>query len=718
MADSVSTDLNTSHSTIGFLFRKPKRWTQEHLDSLRIQEHENTSVSEIVGKTNLPTNNDPAYRLLTLQIALPSKEDILTKAESDDWFPANAFTYVFDSIHKLAQTPEDKTPPADLFGGIVSVMALLYRFHNPEARNIWDLSHGFPFHFQTCRVRGVLKCNGALGWAVDGGSTVATDTPFHSLIIYNTVTKPEAENAMKCEIPFGLFLAFAAFDRNPTRDEYVSFVFNLRRTAVQVTKIVATRSYLRALCEGREVSEHLHIYRSAEYDLVEPDGRKEFLTLFLGVMKHSLTQFSDVSKSYPRTYRFARFFSPSSSSPTSPTVLPLTPIPEIDVSNTWNMSSNKSVILKSLRDWDTWNKQFRAEGERKDLLDLVDGLENFRTRPKTPDPANYHSQPHNTRNSTQASILIFDDPIAELSNEERSAYQLAYTIYKDRRDLYDKQRALLDKLQTWMTKSVASSYSKTCFHHKRTIKEWYDALKEQVGVDEYDIKREIVDAYKRAVKPLSKTPKDFESWITNWEQIMAEGTERDLYFATSINVWFEDFITAAVNPIDPTWTKAYQLTNRKEVREGSLSYRTLANDFRDVVRTLSTSARFTRIAKGSFGTTFAGQGTGDESDDSSTNSTAKVIPEKKKKTGKQNRKRGHSRTISLATATGRCRACNQGHDLHACYYIFPGKAPDWFRPRSDIKERVEEKLRKDDSLAEEINWLKKSMDIRQEGHQP
>jgi hypothetical protein len=122
------------------------------------------------------------------------------------------------------------------------------------------------------------------------------DDRFNPLTTIQTVKKSEAKNKMKREIPFGLFMAFAAFDRNPTCvecNEYTSFVFNLRRTSVQVTKVVATRSYLRALCEGREVSEHLDIYRSAEYDLVEPVGRKWFLTLFLGVMKHSLRQFGE-----------------------------------------------------------------------------------------------------------------------------------------------------------------------------------------------------------------------------------------------------------------------------------------------------------------------------------------------------------------------------------------------------------------------------------------
>ncbi|PKX90065.1 uncharacterized protein P174DRAFT_288999 [Aspergillus novofumigatus IBT 16806] len=98
----------------------------------------------------------------------------------------------------------------------------------------------------------------------------------------STDKRPDTEHRMKREIPFGLFLAFAAFGRNPALEEYISFVFNLRRTSVQVTKIVAIRPYLRALCEGRELSEHLRIYRSAEYDLAECDGRGEFLTVFFG----------------------------------------------------------------------------------------------------------------------------------------------------------------------------------------------------------------------------------------------------------------------------------------------------------------------------------------------------------------------------------------------------------------------------------------------------
>ncbi|RHZ51562.1 uncharacterized protein CDV56_106148 [Aspergillus thermomutatus] len=321
-----------------------------------------------------------------------------------------------------------------------------------------------------------------------------------------------------------------------------------------------------------------------------------------------------------------------------------------------------------------------------------------------------------------------DVSIVDLSSEGQATFQLAYTIYKDQKDQYEKQREALNKLQSWMMRTVASRYRETCFGYEKDIKEWYNALKEQVGSNEYDIKRDIKDAYRRSVKPLSKIPKDVELWITNWEQTMAKGLERDLSFATNIDDWFEDFLTA-VNLIIPSWTEAYRLTKSIQVEEGTLSYRTLANDFRKAVKASRPDAK-SRVAKGSFGPTFAGQGTADESSDSSINSVVeKRVKTGKKKTGKQSSqstqdaergsqstqntgrgKRRHSRITSLVTGSGpKCRACNQGHELQACYYIFPNKAPDWFTPKTSVQQRVEEKLKNDHGLTEEVKRLQKSM---------
>jgi hypothetical protein len=97
------------------------------------------------------------------------------------------------------------------------------------------------------------------------------------------------ENKIKGEVPYGLFLIFAAFNKDPDRGEYASFVINMRLTSLtslQITKLVASGSYLQELCQGKPLEEHLKIYRSQEFDLVEPEGRKAFLVMFVGVVNY------------------------------------------------------------------------------------------------------------------------------------------------------------------------------------------------------------------------------------------------------------------------------------------------------------------------------------------------------------------------------------------------------------------------------------------------
>jgi hypothetical protein len=193
--------------------------------------------------------------------------------------------------------------------------------------------------------------------------------------------------------------------------------------------------------------------------------------------------------------------------------------------------------------------------------------------------------------------------ITDLSAEGRNAFQLSLSFYKAEKDLYDTERDALDKLQTWMTKTVAPRYMETCFEYSETVRVWYENLKKQVGTNEHTIKREIKDTYKHAIKPLTKTPKDIEAWIANWEQVMAKGFDREILFAKDVDEWFNDFLNA-VNSLEPLWTKAYRLTKSDEVEKGTLSYRTLANDFRKAVLASRTDAKPSRVAKGSFGLTF------------------------------------------------------------------------------------------------------------------
>ena len=232
--------------------------------------------------------------------------------------------------------------------------------------------------------------------------------------------------------------------------------------------------------------------------------------------------------------------------------------------------------------------------------------------------------------------------ISDLSADGRSNFQLALSYYKAQKDLYDGERDALDKLQTWMTKTVASNYAQTCFDYSEGIKEWYGKLKEQVSMNEHSIKREIKASYRQAVRPLSKPPKDFEAWITNWEQVMAKGINRDIPFAKDVDEWFDDFLNAVIS-VKPSWVEAYRLTKAAEVELSTLSYRTLANDFRKAVKLPGPNARSSRIAKGSFGPTFAGQEAEEMAyaPDASTQGT----PERRRRTRTQKRRRWRHQSL-------------------------------------------------------------------------
>src|SRR5215471_17215186 len=159
----------------------------------------------------------------------------------------------------------------------------------------------------------------------------------------------------------------------------------------------------------------------------------------------------------------------------------------------------------------------------------------------------------------------------------------------------------------------------------------------------------------------------------------------------------------------------------KKVENGTLSYRILANDFRKEIKALRTNAKVSRVAKRSFESIFAGQDA-EEKTDASDTSTKAISKRKKKKTGKQSqdtqntreRKRQHSQTTDQTTSSlaGRikCHACEQDHDFHHCYYLFPKKAPDFFKSKKTLKLLIEQNLKDDNGLAEKVKRLQKSMD--------
>lgn len=80
-----------------------------------------------------------------------------------------------------------------------------------------------------------------------------------------------------------------AYSYNQNLDQYTGFVVNLDRTVIHVGRSVVSQGYIRDLCKNGTSSDDMAFYRSASFELLEQEGRREFMRVLLGIFRY-LTQ--------------------------------------------------------------------------------------------------------------------------------------------------------------------------------------------------------------------------------------------------------------------------------------------------------------------------------------------------------------------------------------------------------------------------------------------
>jgi hypothetical protein len=192
-------------------------------------------------------------------------------------------------------------------------------------------------------------------------------------------------------------------------------------------------------------------------------------------------------------------------------------------------------------------------------------------------------------------------------------------------------------------------------------------------------------------------PRDFEAWITSWEQVITEGKEKKLGFAIQPSDWYSDFVNA-VKQVLPEWVRIFEVTQVEKVENGTLSYRELANDCRREVKRFSTEKA--RVTKGSFGPSFAGESAVEEDAPGKGNISGRATAQGEEKKNRRRRQASEATTV--------CRGCGlRGHYHLQCFYLFPQKAPKYFKPRQDLQKAAEIALNEDSRLAEEVKQAQK-----------
>jgi hypothetical protein len=395
------------------------------------------------------------------------------------------------------------------------------------------------------------------------------------------------------------------------------------------------------------------------------------------------------------------------------------------------MSANRSssvdlVALNRQEDWEAWNHELMSRAVAANLWECIDpdNDEDFLEKPEKPGFSQFRKRvvPAQTRSSqtpsaraTPAPELVTNEQARsaeDLTTEARQQYGLMWSIFQHDAKQYEIQRAAIKELKSWILKTVSENYIRTSCPPQENLRTWCKNLKENVGVTNERLKADVRDKYRKAIIPLKAT-KDLDKWITQWEKATSEAKAKKIGETSETSFWFDDF-AIAVQDVMPTWITAYRMTKMEAIRNGSLTFRTVGNDFRDQLRVLRKStSKPVKIAKGSFGPAFAGAEEPSTDELQGQYEEERKMPDKKYKKGSKLKRKWNSElNQDLRNTRPRqiCKACGMDHQLTKCYYAFPRKAPPTFKENPVTRRMVDLMLTNDKSLAEEVRRLSKEKD--------
>jgi len=308
------------------------------------------------------------------------------------------------------------------------------------------------------------------------------------------------------------------------------------------------------------------------------------------------------------------------------------------MSITKDIMATTKIILTTSADWEEWNKRFMSQVIMYDLLRHIQGDENLLSKPIRPATADYPQKARSTtarsRTQTHAEAsgqgtsegqTMSPEPdrqevtFSDLTADGQKSFSMAWTFYQDDTKAYEKQQDLVRKLKEWIAANVSSHYQETCCEPTESMAEWHKNLKMAAGIDTRSEENNAREKYKEALK--TPKTKDLITWVDLWEKTMTVAKKKKVVETTKTSIWFQDFL-AAIRGVLPMWAAAYGISKDPQVEDNTLDYRTVANDLRREAGQYTETRKASKIAKGSFGPTFA---------DSSEDETSRIKRTSKKR---------------------------------------------------------------------------------------
>ncbi|XDG02529.1 hypothetical protein ABKA04_002144 [Annulohypoxylon sp. FPYF3050] len=362
-----------------------------------------------------------------------------------------------------------------------------------------------------------------------------------------------------------------------------------------------------------------------------------------------------------------------------------------------------SVTLTGPGQWESWDNTFRAKADSLSIWKKIHGPPEegeydaqdyeWLTKPRKPDLAEY--RPANAANANRGAN--------GMTATQMQAYTLDFNIYKDSIREYDAEKSGIEKLKSWVHQTVSSHYLDAACKPEQNLGTWYLQLKEFVGINEAQLRIAARDEYYEAIKPLTRPPKNWNSWVLQWEKAMSKAQGKNISSVKNSAEWFDDLIKAIGSQI-PDWTVSYRIMHEKDIDDNLANFRDVANSLRTKIRTLA-SQRQTRVGRGAFGPTYEDN---DDDDDEPSNKPKGGRGNKRGRgNGGNNNPNKKSKPDDNQEDTPKCGACQGVHKLSNCWFVFENKRPEYFNPHEKTLQRIENHLKQHPEVQREIDEIKK-----------
>ncbi len=374
-------------------------------------------------------------------------------------------------------------------------------------------------------------------------------------------------------------------------------------------------------------------------------------------------------------------------------------------------TDTKEIRLDKPQDWDRWTHALKIQAEDRGLWDHITLRTPLLEEPVPPEIDDIHipnSRPARGRSSTRASAAstrtqsrnagessgshtpTANEPSElDIARENQIYFGMAIQSYQVKEKLYTKQQTGLLAIKSWFEKTVAAHHYQVACQAGKPIWQWYQNLEDQAGMDESEAKEIARKEYRAALKPLIR-PRDWTSWLETWQKAMTRAENRGIIEATTPDAFVPEFLQA-VQPVAENWASTYkQITDRSNSID-NISRSSLTSAFRkEMMSRLDIIPR--RVGKGAFGVTF-----GDEESPDQTKGRDRRRPTPPPTMRKRER--------AATDIRDPCETCGLKHGLAHCFYVFPERAPAWFKGIPEIQARVDQRLETDSALKAKVRGL-------------